>query len=376
MKKDLWMLLLMAMLSIGFAGISRAAPVVLQQGANGNLVPDYFNTANWAFSPPITKFGDGLPGLGAANANNLGQYMPVAIPDKVKFPGSDYYEISLVEYAEKMHTELPATKLRGYVQTNTTDRTVNKPHYLGPMIVATKDRPVRIKFTNLLPTGAAGNLFLPVDKSIMGAGAYEIDYDPLTRVPTPLNTGNFVENRATIHLHGGHTPWISDGTPHQWITPAGENTTYPTGVSVQNVPDMWFSPTTHAVVPEGTPGATNDPGPGSQTFYFTNQQSARLLFYHDHAWGITRAKVYAGEVAGYLITDPTETQLVNSGIIPNNQIPLIIQDKTFVDAATIGATDPTWNWGNWRARSWSQNARHWRFMVAARLYAGAESIQS
>ncbi len=42
---------------------------------------------------------------------------------------------------------------------------------------------------------------------------------------------------------------------------------------------------------------------GCQTFYYTNQQSARLMFYHDHAWGITRLNVYAGEAAGYLITD-------------------------------------------------------------------------
>ena len=33
------------------------------------------------------------------------------------------------------------------------------------------------------------------------------------------------------------------------------------------------------------------------TFYYTNQQSARLLFYHDHAYGITRLNVYAGEAA-------------------------------------------------------------------------------
>ena len=43
-------------------------------------------------------------------------------------------------------------------------------HYLGPVIVSQKDRPVRIKFTNALPTGAAGKLFLPVDKTVMGAG--------------------------------------------------------------------------------------------------------------------------------------------------------------------------------------------------------------
>ena len=45
------------------------------------------------------------------------------------------------------------------------------------------------------------------------------------------------------------------------------------------------------------------------TFYYTNQQSARLLFYHDHAWGITRLNVYAGEAAGYVITDATEQAL-------------------------------------------------------------------
>ena len=55
---------------------------------------------------------------------------------------------------------------------------------------------------------------------------------------------------------------------------------------------------------------------GCQTFYYTNQQSARLMFYHDHAWGITRLNVYAGEAAGYLITDPTEQSLISRGLIP------------------------------------------------------------
>ena len=27
------------------------------------------------------------------------------------------------------------------------------------------------------------------------------------------------------------------------------------------------------------------------------------MFYHDHAMGITRLNVYAGEAAGYLLTD-------------------------------------------------------------------------
>ncbi len=48
----------------------------------------------------------------------------------------------------------------------------------------------------------------------------------------------FKDNRATLHLHGGLSPWISDGTPDQWITPAAEPTTYPEGASVADVPDM------------------------------------------------------------------------------------------------------------------------------------------
>ena len=34
------------------------------------------------------------------------------------------------------------------------------------------------------------------------------------------------------------------------------------------------------------------------------------MFYHDHAYGITRLNVYAGEAAGYLITDQVEEDLI------------------------------------------------------------------
>ena len=54
-----------------------------------------------------------------------------------------------------MHSDLSPTKLRGYVQV-TGGVPVAPIHYLGPIIVARRDRPVRIKFTNKLPTGAGG----------------------------------------------------------------------------------------------------------------------------------------------------------------------------------------------------------------------------
>ena len=40
------------------------------------------------------------------------------------------------------------------------------------------------------------------------------------------------------------------------------------------------------------------------------------MFYHDHAYGITRLNVYAGEAAGYLLSDNIEQQLISSGILP------------------------------------------------------------
>ncbi len=51
------------------------------------------------------------------------------------------------------------------------------------------------------------------------------------------------------------------------------------------------------------------------TFYWTNQQGGRLMFYHDHAYGITRLNVYVGEAAGYYLYDPAEeTALLNAGV--------------------------------------------------------------
>ena len=69
-----------------------------------------------------------------------------------------------------MHSDIPATTLRGYRQTNAPEPRREPFHYLGPTIVAQRDRPVRVKFTNALPTGAGGDLFLPVDTTMMGAG--------------------------------------------------------------------------------------------------------------------------------------------------------------------------------------------------------------
>lgn len=327
-----------------------------------------YNKPNYANSPILTKFVDSLPRVGSGTPSTLnGYYIPVAVADHATFSGTDYYVIAVVEYAQKMHRELNPTKLRGYVQIEDpqsgsgtppgsrhialTDASgapilyngrqvygYDDPRYLGPIIQATRGTATRIKFYNLLPTTAnGGNLFLPTDTTIMGAG-------------TGPNGANYPQNRADLHLHGGDNPWISDGTPHQWITPMGEAGTLLKGVSQKNVPDMPVPPS------------------GAATLYWPNGQSGRLMFYHDHSYGVTRLNVYAGEAAGYLLTDPSE-RAINS-LISGSEIPLIIQDKTFVSDGTAPAAfaglgtatqattavDPLWAsnpaWGQTKGALW------------------------
>jgi len=324
-----------------------AAAAALVWGANPCIAGPgggtyYANSpASGVTGTAIRKFVDSLPGLTSAGKNNLGQYIPLAIPDTTTFNGSDYYEIGLREYTERLHSDLPkATRLRGYYQINTTDPTVNVNQYLGPLILATKNRPVRVKFINNLPTGTAGNLFIPVDTSLMGAGTSPASPagTDCNAVPKPATC--YTENRATLHLHGGNSPWISDGTPYQWTVPVGETTTLKKGVSTVDVPDM--------------PATAN----GQMTFYWTNQQSGRLMFYHDHALGITRLNVYAGEAAGYLLRDPVEEDALRAAGVPGtlgansanwdlpHLIPLVIQDKTFVPQ-NIATQDSKWDMTKW-----------------------------
>lgn len=331
---------------------SRAAQMMIGKPAPPRLrldplaTPDYFGgTGNWANSPLLRKFVDALPGVGAAAANDLGQYIPVAVPDTTTYPGSDFYEIAVRQYSEKLHRDLPQTRLRGYVQlnqgTDANGQNAVEPaaiHYLGPLIEARRGRPVRIKFVNDLPAGAAGKLFLPVDATVPGAGAGLLGGDE-----------TYPQNRASLHLHGGLTPWISGGSQYQWVTPARERSPYGAGPGLANVPDMWFDAGGRPV-DERTPGATNDPGPGpgATTLYFPNDQSARFLYLHDDTFGLTRLSVYAGEATPYFIADPVDDELVKAGTIPAAELPLIIEDKTFVPGREqLRAQDPTWDLAHW-----------------------------
>ncbi len=260
----------------------------------------------WAFaqSPTnIRKFVTSLPGLGPSAKNEIGQYLPLATKRSIQFAGrpTDLYNVAVAGFSQLMHPDLPGkTDFFGYADLTTFDQ-----KYLAGAIVAKRGTPVLLSVTNLLPNWHV----LPVDPTIMaGAGG--------------LTVGDLPVNRIATHLHGGLTPWFSDGTPFQWFTPHGRH-----GESFMNVP--------------GYPAL-----PGTGTYYYPNDQSARLVWYHDHAIGITRLNAYAGIASAYIITDDFEAGLVSSGLLPDLVgIPLIIQDKGFVPR-NILKTDPTWRWGD------------------------------
>jgi len=429
-------------------------PVVMQGPFNK---PDYFATPQYAYSPlpeictgvdttgaggnclvgtpkgtfagGLHKFVDSIPKLSTAGpgsascssnpalsgtsynptsgANNLGQCLLVATPDKTTFaaksvpdnakgngatlslPDTDYYSIELGEYNQVMHTDLTgfATPLRGYHQKPTLgNQSPNTEfQYLSPVILAAKGRPTRIKFKNNI----VHEIPLPVDLSYYGAGS--IDYNGGTN-QTPATPKYASTKRANLHLHGGDTPWISDGTPHTWTTPLNDTTTgtgpgYQKGLSFQNVPDMI---TNSWLLASGSCGQSSTTSEcynwsntdGLATYYYPNGQTSRTEWYHDHSFGITRLNVYMGEAGPYLLADKTQEDAIAALSVPGqiavdatgtpgnytavqgvnitnsdiaHLIPLVIQDKTFVPddgqaGGQLAAQDPTWpSPGNWNA---------------------------
>jgi spore coat protein A, manganese oxidase len=248
-------------------------------------------------SPPtIPLYQTNLRGIGTIG---------VCAPDLTPAPmtGVKHYTINIDQFTDQIcpaGSGLGPTTLRGYNPTKLLAGQNSK--HLGGIMVGQKGVPIQITFRNNLPGGLH---IIPNDLTIDGA-----------------NQGN---NRTAVHLHGGLVPWVSDGGPFAWWNPVGKH-----GVSFIN--NVVLNPAA---------------APNEAEYYYPLNQSARFLWYHDHAIGITRINAYAGIASGLLVRDAFEANLVNLGL-PNylelggNEIPLIIQDKTFV-GANINVLDPTWS---------------------------------
>ena len=227
--------------------------------------------------------------------------IPVAASDGVTTTGATHYTIKINQFTDQVTPAaggLGPTTFWGYHPANPLFAGGQK--HLGGIILAQRGQPIQLTFNNNLPASH----IIPVDTTIDGA--------------------NLAQNRAATHLHGGLVPWISDGGPHSWFAPDGSH-----GPSFLN----------NAVL---NPGALAN----QAEYYYPMDQSARFLWYHDHAWGITRINAYAGIATALLLRDSFEAGLVGQGLPDyiehgGRELPIVVQDKIFVGSSIL-TLDPTW----------------------------------
>jgi spore coat protein A len=198
--------------------------------------------------------------------------------------------------------------------------------YLGPVVISQKGITVSPIYGNKLPLNGEVQKNLPIDQTLdwanpEGFTGPDLCIDPITGELNPNNT--FCNNipyqgpmPIATHLHGGEVAPAYDGGP-----------------------DAWF---TQDLDTDGQPDYTGPGYVGAQYVYPNNQQES-LIWFHDHALGITRLNVYAGLAGIMPIIDPPNTpkdpQDPNKFLLPQladgYHVPLIIQDRTFDDKCEI-----------------------------------------
>jgi FtsP/CotA-like multicopper oxidase with cupredoxin domain len=241
------------------------------------------------------------PGNAAARplpARRLAQFVD-PLPEPVRLEGPTL-DVAAVEFRQKLHRDLPPTRLWGYAGS-----------YPGPTIVATRGTALRVNWTNALHRPAL-LASLPVDTTLHWA-------DPLGRGHAQGHERGPAGRRGPYrgpvplvpHLHGGETEPASDGHPDAWFTP---------GLELRGAAFTRAS------------------------FDYTNRQPAGTLWYHDHALGITRLTVYAGLAGFYLVRDPA---LEHELALPSGRFEreILIQDRSFDEAGQLlyprAGTDPS-----------------------------------
>ena len=209
----------------------------------------------------LTKFIDPLPRPGVLS--------PIGTMD-----GAPLYEVTVSQFTQQLHSELPATTLWGY-----------EGSFPGPSFEVNRDETIKVRWVNDLADefGTALDHILPYDTSVHGAGPA------------------FPQARMVPHVHGAVADEASDGFPEWWVSPD----------------------------PNAAGNVFGGPAGNSILTTFTNNQRAANAWYHDHSMGITRLNVYAGMAGLYNIRDTEESAL---GLPSDDyEIPIVIQDRSFYE---------------------------------------------
>jgi FtsP/CotA-like multicopper oxidase with cupredoxin domain len=216
-----------------------------------------------------------VPGYATAESEpDLEKFVqPLPIPS-VREPdgkrkGADYHEISLREFEQQVHPDLPPTTFWGF------DGTVP-----GPVVKARRNQRVKLRFDN---SGLPSDHLFDIDDRIHGTSPE--DY--------PDHDGPVPDVRTVIHQHGLNVEPESDGQATAWKSPDG----------------------------------TTGPRFAKHVHDLPNRQPRMTATYHDHALGVSRLNNYAGLNGFYVIESPHEQRLN----LPSGEydVPVMLQDKTF-----------------------------------------------
>src|SRR6266576_5072386 len=171
----------------------------------------------------------------------------------------------------QLHSELPPSEVWTY-----------EGSLPGPIIEVSRGQRVQVEWINAIPEDQP--------YPITAVTAPDGSQNEPGRSGRPLNqTVATLPPWTVVHLHGGRPAAVSDG----WTENACLSGQF----------------------------TTSD---------YANDQQATLLWYHDHAMGITRFNVYAGLAGLYLIRDAEEAALhLPAGPY---EIPLLIQDRNLETA--------------------------------------------
>ena len=205
---------------------------------------------------------------------------PLPIPEKIRVdhlsPRAAELNIELKQFKTKMHRDLPEQTVWGYSSRSP-----------GPTIEVEKDQFLRVHWKNNLPLKHIFPLPKGMDNGFTNGIC--VPFAPDVRTVTHLHGAEVTETNPTDRLHN------NDGWPDAWNTPGHE-----------------------------------------QIAEYPNHQSARTLWYHDHAMGTTGRNVAAGLAGLYLIHDSFERSLnLPSG---DYDIPLMIRSHAFDEQGKLQYT--------------------------------------
>jgi spore coat protein A, manganese oxidase len=217
--------------------------------------------------------------------------MPTLVDNVIDATGGGPVNLTTELITRKLHSQLPATTLFGYLRQGGPGAGDTGASYLGPVIVAKYKVPVAANYTNnLQPTD--------FEKVFTNGGSSYMQFNTVGGV------------RILTHLHGAIDSGDSDGNPFA-------------------NPDAFAYHTT-------------------QTATYPNEQAATLSWYHDHLLGDTRMNVVGGLAGGYLLRDPFDSG--NNPLLPNGafELPMVVQDRMFnPDGSLLYPVAPASTNGPW-----------------------------